>query len=345
MQKFDQQRATVIEQLFCISKFLLTDRLVHIKAGNSNAEVQKEFESIREKCIAIFTERKRWNEAGFLAEQFQDFGGLLEVYQATKNEKDFARYLQIPEYPEFIKSKFIGKELVDIAVNFGGKIAELVREDSDHGWMLMIRENNFEQAGERLVEQAKDDSNAYGRRTLISLAKLASIAGGAPPPDNTQAIKEEKLLDFQDTIPDVQQRVSNTSSALDAYDIIDGLTGQNTHALKIEDCQNALKVYDLAEATERNELNTLIWARVISSEIDSNVWKRALDNAHQPLEAIEGTKLDQLLKFCTNAEQLPVTNEVIEHAELRNYADQPVLSYILSAAIESHAERLDGMES
>ena len=97
----------------------------------------------------------------------------------------------------------------------------------------MIRENNFEQAGERLVEQAKDDSNAYGRRTLISLAKLASIAGGAPPPDNTQAIKEEKLLDFQDTIPDVQQRVSNTSSALDAYDIIDNLTGQNTHALKI----------------------------------------------------------------------------------------------------------------
>lgn len=50
--------------------------------------------------------------------------------------------------------------------------------------------------------------------------------------------------------------------------------------------------------------------------------QRALDNAHQPLEAIEGTKLDQLLKFCTNAEQLPVTNEVIEHAELRNYADQ-----------------------
>jgi len=87
MQKFDQQRATVIEQLFCISKFLLTDRLVHIKAGNSNAEVQKEFESIREKCIAIFTERKRWNEAGFLAEQFQDFGGLLEVYQGSSRIK------------------------------------------------------------------------------------------------------------------------------------------------------------------------------------------------------------------------------------------------------------------
>lgn len=152
---------------------------------------------------------------------------------ATKNEKDFARYLLIPEFPEFIKSNFIGKELVDIAVNFGGKIAELVREDSDHGWMLMIRENNFEQAGERLVEQAKDDSNAYGRRTLISLAKLASIAGGAPPPDNTQAIKEEKLLDFQDTIPDVQQRVSNTASALDAFDIIDSLTSQNTRALTI----------------------------------------------------------------------------------------------------------------
>lgn len=119
-----------------------------------------------------------------------------QLYSATKNEKDFARYLQIPEYPEFIKSKFIGKELVDIAVNFGGKIAELVREDSDHGWMLMIRENNFEQAGERLVEQAKDDSNAYGRRTLISLAKLASIAGGAPPPDNTQGGDENLKLEI-----------------------------------------------------------------------------------------------------------------------------------------------------
>ena len=80
-EKFEQQRATVVEQLFIMSKFLLSDRLVHIKAGNSNSEVQKEFVSIRERCVAIFTERKRWNEAGLLAEQFQDFGGLLQVYQ------------------------------------------------------------------------------------------------------------------------------------------------------------------------------------------------------------------------------------------------------------------------
>ncbi|CAG5108292.1 Oidioi.mRNA.OKI2018_I69.chr1.g3726.t1.cds [Oikopleura dioica] len=345
MKKFEQQRATVIEQLFIMSKFLLSDRLVHVKAGNSNSESQKEFVSIREKCVAIFTERKRWNEAGLLAEQFQDFGGLLEVYQATKNEKDFARYLLIPEFPEFIKSKFVGKELVDIAVQFGGRIAELVREDSDHGWMLMIRENNFDQAGERLVEQAKDDSNAYGRRTLISLAKLASIAGGAPPPDETQAIKEEKLLDFQDTIPDPQLRVSNTSSALDVYDIIDALTNQNIRQITIDDVENAMQVYDLAEPRERNELNTLIWARLISSEIEHPSWKRALENAHQPLEAIEDTLVDQLLRFCTNSEQLPIANEVISHPELCNYADQPVLSYILSAAIEFHAERLDGMES
>ena len=153
--------------------------------------------------------------------------------------------------------------------------------------MLMIRENNFDQAGERLVEQAKDDSNAYGRRTLISLAKLASIAGGAPPPDETQAIKEEKLLDFQDTIPDPQLRVSNTSSALDAYDIIDALTNQNIRQITIgksiflldfncispDDVENAMQVYDLAEPRERNELNTLIWARLISSEIEHPSWK------------------------------------------------------------------------
>ena len=151
----------------------------------------------------------------------------------------------------------------------------------------MIRENNFDQAGERLVEQAKDDSNAYGRRTLISLAKLASIAGGAPPPDETQAIKEEKLLDFQDTIPDPQLRVSNTSSALDAYDIIDALTNQNIrqitigksiflldfNCISLDDVENAMQVYDLAEPRERNELNTLIWARLISFEIKHPSWK------------------------------------------------------------------------
>ena len=45
---------------------------------------------------------------------------LVIIYVATKNEKDFARYLQFPEFPKFIKINFIGKELVDID-NFGGK--------------------------------------------------------------------------------------------------------------------------------------------------------------------------------------------------------------------------------
>ena len=157
-------------------------------------DVDEEFVKIRSELIKLLLMGEHWNEAGLLAEQFSDFDALITVYKATKNETDFARYLKIPNFSKYIHTQFRGSQLVDIAARHGGEIADIVLADEDHGWLLMAKKNEYEGARSSLLQNATKSEMALTRRTLLSIAKLAAIAGAAecPPISN-----EEILLDYQ----------------------------------------------------------------------------------------------------------------------------------------------------
>ena len=164
-------------------------------------EVDEEFIKIRSELIKLLLTGQHWNEAGLLGEQFHDFDALITVYKATKNETDFARYLKIANFPKYIHTQFRGSELVEIAARHGGEIADIVLADEDHGWLLMAKKNEYESAHTTLLSNATKAEMSLTRRTLLSIAKLAAIAGVAQIPAISN---EELLLDYQ-----VRQSVYN----------------------------------------------------------------------------------------------------------------------------------------
>ena len=60
---------------------------------------------------------------------------------------------------------------------------------------------------------------------------------------------------------------------MDAYDLIDNFTNSEIRNITIGDAKNALAVYEHCGETEKRDLNALIWARVIASEIESSNWR------------------------------------------------------------------------
>ena len=51
-------------------------------------------------------------------------------------------------------------------------------------------------------------------------------------------------------------------------------------------------------------------------------FKRALENAHLPQEAISGTKFTLMLESCSEYDLLPDVNDVINHPELVDYQER-----------------------
>ena len=69
------------------------------------------------------------------------------------------------------------------------------------------------------------------------------------------------------------RRVGKESPALDAFEIVDNFTNSELQKVSLSDAQNALAVFDLAADEDKRDLNALIWARVISSELESALWR------------------------------------------------------------------------
>ena len=129
-----------------------------------------------------------------MAEEFLDFPALIEVYNATRDEGNLERYLSLPDFPEFVHGHYCGAELVEIAARHGGKIGQIVRADKRHGWMLMVKLDEYDNAATTLMNNAIEAQLSQTRRALLSLSKLAAIAGSNEvPPTSTQ----ETLLDYQ----------------------------------------------------------------------------------------------------------------------------------------------------
>jgi len=63
---------------------------------------------------------------------------------------------------------------------------------------LSVEQNKLDAATDKLIQEAGAAENSLSRRTLLSIAKLTSIAAGKNPENELDLIKEnEFLLDYQ----------------------------------------------------------------------------------------------------------------------------------------------------
>ena len=147
--------------------------------------------------MKIFLDSNFVEEAALLGEEFYDFNTLILSYEHNGDENKLEKYLALEGFPEYVYQHYKGEKLIDIAARHGGKLAEIVGNDSHHGWLLAIRKNELGMATEKLLEQAGQKEMSLSKRTLLSIAKLTTIANGGNDDDLKKVASEEALLDYQ----------------------------------------------------------------------------------------------------------------------------------------------------
>merc|ERR1711962_287661 len=336
----------VTDQLFIISQFILRDRLNLFQSqaldGDSIPEESSDFGILRSQILKIFLDSNYIEEASLLGEEFYDFNTLILSYEHNKDENKLEKYLALEGFPEYLYQNYKGEKLIDIAARHGGKLAEIVTNDSHHGWLLAIRQNELGLATEKLLEQAGQKEMSLSKRTLLSIAKLTTISNGGTDEDLKKVANEEVLLDYQDKLPDTLLHVSNQTPVLDEFDIIDNMTNGNVTKMTLQNGIDALSVLNRMEhqSADYNQMKALIWSRLIESEINTSVWKTALNNSHRPMEALEESNFSKLLGKATE-DQLPTVDEIKNQQELIDYRDNPVFAFIIGAVIEARHEILN----
>jgi len=335
----------VTDQLFIISQFILRDRLNLFQSqafdGESIPDEGSDFGLLRSQILKIFLDSNFVEEAALLGEEFYDFNTLILSYEHNKDENKLEKYLALEGFPEYVYQHYKGEKLIDIAAQHGGKLAEIVGNDSHHGWLLAIRKNELGMATEKLLEQAGQKEMSLSKRTLLSIAKLTTIANGGNDDDLKKVACEEVLLDYQDKLPDTLLHVSNQTPVLDEFDIIDNMTNGNVSKMTLQNGIDALSVLNrMDQSADYNQMKALIWSRLIESEINTSVWKTALNNSHRPMEALEESNFAKLLGTATE-DQLPTADEIKNQQELVDYRDNPVFAFIIGAVIEARHESLN----
>ena len=176
-----------------------------------------------------------------------------------------------------------------MAARHGGRLAELVSADAQHGWLLSVELKQLPTATTQLVAQAEvTNENSLSKRTLLSIAKLTAIASGAPS-DQVETIKQKEVLlnyqvnyvtlpycktsppnklaanlfmsIFKDRLPDKLLHVSSGTPALDSLDIIDGMTSGNVAQMNLTNGRDALDLLELVNQNDKEQMKSLIWSR------------------------------------------------------------------------------------
>ena len=160
-------------------------------------EEGSEFGLLRAELLKIFVAGDHIGEAGLLGEEFHDFNTLMKVYEIEKDEAKLGGYLTLDRFPEYLFSKYRGENLVRIAARHGGRLGEIVGADSNHGWLLAVKKNELDTATGKLGEQAQGQNLSLSKRSLLSIAKLTSIAAGVNPQNLDEIKSHEILLDYQ----------------------------------------------------------------------------------------------------------------------------------------------------
>ena len=124
--------------------------------------------------MKIFLDSNFVEEAALLGEEFYDFNTLIQSYEHHKDENKLEKYLALEGFPEYLYQHYKGEKLIDIAARHGGRLGEIVGNDSHHGWLLAIRMNELRKATDKLIEHCIRLTDACHKRNAFLLYQLVT---------------------------------------------------------------------------------------------------------------------------------------------------------------------------
>lgn len=352
-------RGLVFQQLTDLADLVLAgykvqlDSLGHDIAAYETLELK--FQQDRKCLIASLVKAAQYERAAALAEKYFDFGSLVEICEAMKNQERLQSYMS--QFSEQGFSEYVFKWLLD-----SGRRADLLRQPPPQhrdlerfleghdqlSWLHHIHTGKFGKASQTLEHLGlKEDKFLARKKTLFSLSKLAALASNDPPEVKAKRVKdatrEHDLIMYQESLP---------PTVMEAY----CLDPDNMRVLSPEELIEMYVSNDNVDANEYDFMKALELLDFISDiptalKLRMHVWCQAMlrdqwDNldTDRPLEAMKELLFFRIaeLAFSQNVDLnkfLPAVEDLLGMPELLDMRENQNVEFMLRAGYE-HIRRL-----
>ena len=160
--------------------------------------VERNYETIRSKCLKPLFKARQYDKATILAEKYQDFDILIRICDELDNQERLQRYMT--EYNNKGFSKFLfnwyikegkqGKMLINTANS--PLLGDFLKNHHQLNWLHQIHLGQFDEASQTLKHLGlKETENSQRKKTILSLSKLAALAGDRDNTNDVNDINEE----------------------------------------------------------------------------------------------------------------------------------------------------------
>ncbi|UXI16765.1 hypothetical protein NH340_JMT02708 [Sarcoptes scabiei] len=272
------QRLNDLTDIIC-DNFVL--QLKYLTEGNEkHSTLRRQFESIRSKCLESLLRIKQYNRVALLAEKYEDFDILIKLCEETDNQDQLNHYTKHFECKGFSKNLFEwylkegkqAKMLSSSTISSNDDLDEFLKNHDTLKWLHQLHIKKFSEASQTLEKLSSlEDQCPQRRKTMISIAKLASLASDHSSP-NTNFDDQLRLLDYQlnlsDEILKKNSLERNSMKVLKPRNLIEILISGDDNRPN-EDLLNFKSALDIVDILRKYETTELI------KELELLIWRQA----------------------------------------------------------------------
>jgi nuclear pore complex protein Nup133 len=288
------------EQLFRLSDAILADlhqEIVRSEGESGVEEMKAQFATIRVECIAPFkTDPSQYEQALHLAEKYQDFAALIEICQATNDDRRLWRYaeqfkedrFEIVVFEHFFVNKQYHKLLTPPHI-YWNSLTEYLNDTPQANflsWVHQIQTGDFGSAERTFDLLAQTELHStFKQRTLLSLAKISHFAqkpesGEVPALSNmvleSVEARQQKLyqINAQTLIRAILDSTDEDSPPLPSSALVKRLLDVAHGTEHLEPGSSLQLALDLYRNT------TLLRSEFGNRDMLKNIWNRVLSLEH-----------------------------------------------------------------
>ncbi|KYQ96826.1 nucleoporin [Tieghemostelium lacteum] len=174
---------------FDVTMFALLYDLVYLYLTAWKLQDPNQYQQGKTYFITPFVNAKRYQQALLLANQFEDYTSIINIYDKdSSNKPDQIENLyqslsqllpnqsQLEIYYNKMLEKNLNTELLQMPDQFNDSISQFLVKHKHLQWIHTLRVKNFKKSSDILSQNSKDDNHLKSKKLQLSLSKLAAIS-------------------------------------------------------------------------------------------------------------------------------------------------------------------------
>ncbi|XP_075222739.1 nuclear pore complex protein Nup133 isoform X2 [Lycorma delicatula] len=337
----------LLDQLVNLVDVILDGRKCHlesIRSSNKFDSVLHQYEADRYSLIKPFLEDDEFERAAILAEKYCDFQILVELCDKTGNKERLNSYtakFTDQDFSHFLFNWYMreGKQRDLVEQSFKQKqLAEQLTAYPSLSWLNAVFNNDYLSAAHTLLDLAHNETEFLLRKkSMLSLGKLALLAGGCEGNELDQVNVALDLVTHQEDLPE---------AVLTAY-------GYSFDTVRVFSPPELIKFYICESNPTKSELDfkkaldllNFIEDETLKAELKNEIWCKAILrdswtdlDSNTPLHAIQDLLFFRLAELCItldgNKDMLPTYDDLIQAEELSELQGNSTFQFLLKVGYE-----------